>query len=208
MVAKGKSERALKIFQHALALDPGHPDILTEYGEFLEHNQADIVEAERLYCQALVASPSHTRALGNYRRTAPLVNEIDQSHFVRIDQKRDMLLHVPDSHPALRRLVEENYFRHLYHATALEGNTFTLAQTRSFIETRIVVAGKSIMEHNELLGMEAALAFLNSSLIKRIGAITVRDILDIHHRVLGYVDPVGAGVFRTSQAIVLVHCVS
>jgi len=56
----------------------------------------------------------------------------------------------------------------------MEGNTFTLSQTRSFVETHIVIAGKSVMEHNEILGMEAALNFLNSSLIKRIGAITVK----------------------------------
>jgi len=99
--------------------------------------------------------------------------------------------------------VEENYFRHLYHSTALEGNTFSLAQTRSFVETRIVIAGKSIIEHNEILGMEAALSFLNSSLIKRIGAIKLDDILEIHRRVLGFVDPFGAGVFRTTQVVLL-----
>jgi len=201
MLARGKPERAVKILQHALALDPNHPDILNEYGEFLEHKQADVVEAERLYSRALVSSPSHTRALDNYRRTAPTVTQIDHAHLSRIDQKRDTLLHVPESHPGLRKLLEENYYRHLYHATALEGNTFSLAQTRSFVESRMVVAGKSIMEHNEILGMEAALAFLNSSLINRIGDITVQDILDIQRHVLGFVDPFGAGIFRTSQVI-------
>jgi fido (protein-threonine AMPylation protein) len=202
MLSHGKTDRALKIFLHALALYPSHPDVLNEYGEFLEHKRSDVISAEHLYCQALVVSPSHSRALDNYRRTAPVVSEIDRAHFQRIDQKRDTLLHVPEGHPGLRRLVEENYYRHLYHATALEGNTFTLAQTRSFVDTHIVVAGKSIIEHNEILGMEAALSFLNSSLIKRIGAISVQDILDIHRRVLGFVDPFGAGAFRTTQVFV------
>lgn len=193
----------MKIFKHTLALFPHHPDVLNEYGEFLEHKRSDVVSAERLYCRALVLSPSHSRALNNYHRTAPVVSEMDRMQFHRIDQKRDVLLHVPESHPGLRRMVEENYFRHLYHSTAIEGNTFTLAQTRSFVETRLVIAGKSIIEHNEILGMEAALSFLNSSLIKRIGAIKVEDILEIHHRVLGYVDPFGAGVFRTTQVLML-----
>jgi tetratricopeptide (TPR) repeat protein len=200
MLSRGKLDRAVKILEHALALDPRHPDILNEYGEFLEHKQSDVVEAERLYGRALISSPSHSRALDNYRRTAPEVNQIDHAHLLRIDRKLDSLMRVPDSNPGMRRLVEENYYRHLYHATALEGNTFSLAQTRSFVDSRIVVAGKSIIEHNEILGMEAALAFLNSSLINRIGAITVQDILDIQHRVLGFVDPFGAGVFRKTQA--------
>ena len=139
-----------------------------------------------MYCKALVASPTHTKALENRHRTLPLVEEIDQNQFNQIDKKRDVLVRVPEGHPGLRRMVSENYFRHIYHTTALEGNTFTLSQTRSFVETRIVISGKSIMEHNEILGMEAALHFLNSSLIKRIGAITIEDIKGIHRRVLGF----------------------
>ena len=39
----------------------------------------------------------------------------------------------------------------------IEGNTFTLAQTRSVLETKVAVAGKSVMEHNEVLGLDSAL---------------------------------------------------
>lgn len=202
MMLHGKMEKALKLFEHALALDPDHPDILNEYGEFLEKKQQDIVSAEHLYCRALVRSPSHSRALSNRKRTLPLVEEIDQNSFNRIDQKREMLMNVPDNHPGLRRQIQEDYFRHIYHTTAIEGNTFTLSQTRSLVETRIAIGGKSIMEHNEILGMDAALHFINSSLIQRIGNIRARDILDLHHRVLGFVDPWGAGQFRDTQVFV------
>lgn len=202
MTSQGKTEKAMKIFTHALALDSRHPDILNEYGEFLEKTKKDTVLADHMYCKALVNSPTHTKALSNRQRTLPLVEEIDQNLYNSIDRKRDSLMHVPEGHPGLRRMIQENYYRHIYHATAIEGNTFTLSQTRSFVETRIVISGKSIMEHNEILGMEAALHFLNSSLIKRIGAITIRDIQDIHRRVLGFVDPIGAGIFRTTQVFV------
>jgi len=121
---------------------------------------------------------------------------------MKIDQKRDMLLKVPDNHPGLRRMIQESYFRYIYHTAAIEGNTFTLSQTRSFVETRIVIAGKSIIEHNEILGMEQALNFVNNSLIHRIGSITTNDILEIHKRVLGFVDPIGAGLYRTTQVFV------
>ena len=202
MHVSGKNEKAMKLFQHALALDPTHPDILNGYGEFLEATQKNIVEAEHMYCRALIVSPEHSKALVNRARTLPLVEEIDQTTFNRLDSKRDVLIKVPDSHPGLRRIKKENYFKHIYHTTAIEGNTFTLSQTRSFVETNIVVGGKSIMEHNEILGLDSALSYINSTLVHRIGAITIQDILDIHKRVLGFVDPIDSGKIRTTQVFV------
>lgn len=201
----GKLDKALKIYQHALALDPTHPDVLNEYGEFLEKTQHDVVKAEHMYCRALVLSPKHSRALSNRKRTLPLVEEVDQTNFNRIERKRDTIIKIPDNHPGLRRMKKESYFRHIHHTTAIEGNTFTLSQTRSFVETRIVISGKSIMEHNEILGLDAALHYVNSTLVHRIGAISIQDIKDIQKHVLGFVDPIGSGVFRTTQVFVGEH---
>ena len=33
MKTSGKLETALKIYEHALALEPSHPDVLNEYGK-------------------------------------------------------------------------------------------------------------------------------------------------------------------------------
>ena len=41
--------------------------------------------------------------------------------------------------------------------------------------------------------------FPYSTLVGRIGKLTLQDILDIHMRVLGYVDPSEAGRFRVNQ---------
>jgi len=65
-------------------------------------------------------------------------------------------MHIPESHPALRRLKKELYYKHIYHTVAIEGNTLNLHQTRSIIETRMSVGGKSIFEHNEV-----RISFLN-----------------------------------------------
>lgn len=43
----------------------------------------------------------------------------------------------------------------------------TLSQTRSILETRMAVGGKSLVEHNEILGLDAAMKYINSSLINR-----------------------------------------
>lgn len=64
--------------------------------------------------------------------------------------KRDLLVHIPEHHPALRRLKKEIYYKHIYHTIAIEGNTLNLHQTRAIVETRMTIAGKSISEHSEV----------------------------------------------------------
>ncbi|XP_013391494.1 adenosine monophosphate-protein transferase FICD homolog [Lingula anatina] len=202
MKEHGKHEKALKLFEHALALDPTHADILNEYGEFLENQGENIIKAEHMYYRAIAASPQHSKAMANRQRTLPLVQEIDQAQFNRIEKKREMFFRIPENHPGLRRMKKESYIHHIYHTVALEGNTMTLSQTRSVVENRMAIAGKSIMEHNEVLGLDLALSYINSTLVQKIGKITLNDILEIHKRVLGFVDPVEAGHIRSTQVYV------
>lgn len=49
--AQSKTDKALRLFKHALALAPKHPEVLTSYGEFIEHNQSDIILADLMYFQ-------------------------------------------------------------------------------------------------------------------------------------------------------------
>lgn len=50
----GKEDKAMRLFQHAIALAPKHPDVLTKYGEYLEHNRRDVVTADQMYFQVKV----------------------------------------------------------------------------------------------------------------------------------------------------------
>ena len=102
-----KHGKAVKLFQHALALSPKHPDILTHYGEFLEETERNLLEADRHYSKALAFSPSHTRALTNHQRTSPMVDELDNNFLKRIDRKRDDLLKVPHASSGLKRIKKE-----------------------------------------------------------------------------------------------------
>ncbi|VDO79497.1 unnamed protein product [Soboliphyme baturini] len=198
----GKFDKAEKLYEHALALQPNHPDILTEYGIFVENYSGDIVKANFLYSRALIFRPDHSVAKEYSAKTKPIVAEIDADMMRILDEKRGMFLRIPRGNSALRRAMRESYIAHVYHTVALEGNTMTLMQTRSILETKLAIAGKSVMEHNEILGLDSALRFINSSMTNRIGAITINDILDIHKRVLGYVDPVEAGRFRTTEVFI------
>lgn len=45
----GKTEKAMKLLEHAIALAPKHPDVLNLYGELLEESQQDIIKADQMY---------------------------------------------------------------------------------------------------------------------------------------------------------------
>lgn len=48
---QGKQDKALRLFDHALVLAPKHPEVLTKYGEFLEHHRRDVIRADLMYFQ-------------------------------------------------------------------------------------------------------------------------------------------------------------
>lgn len=195
---QGKMDKALRLFQHALALAPKHPEVLNKYGEYLEHSHSDVILADMMYfqvftifffflffikspvidqpmlkkflffvSQALSVNPSHSEALANRMRTATIVEALDQERLNKLDVKRDALSSIHESNAALRRVKKEAYFQHIYHSVGIEGNTMSLAQTRSVLETRMAVNGKSIDEHNEILGLDAALKYINATLVNR-----------------------------------------
>jgi len=203
MKLQGKIDKARKLFEHALYLAPNHPEVLLHYGEFLE--ESDVIQADSMYTRALINNPSHMKAMKNRGRTLPQVEELDRLKLSRIDFKRDLLMSIPDHNQALMRVKKEAYYQYIYHTVGIEGNTMTLGQTRSILETRIAVGGKSIVEHNEILGMDAALKYINATLIHRIGSITLEDILEIHKRVMGHVDPLTSGYMRRTQVYIGEH---
>ncbi|EYC40866.1 hypothetical protein Y032_0593g411 [Ancylostoma ceylanicum] len=194
------STDARSIIEHALALAPNHPDILTEYGLYHEVLENNVMEADLCYAKALAFDPHHSEALVRRKRTLPLVSAMDAKLLGRIQKKRDEFARLPHT-ASLKRAMRESYFLHIYHTVAIEGNTLSLGQTRSILESGMAVAGKSIQEHNEVIGMDAALRFLNHSLL-HMNEITLDDIMEMHRRVLGNVNPVDAGRIRTTQVFV------
>ncbi|XP_046389105.1 protein adenylyltransferase Fic [Ischnura elegans] len=203
----GRHDKALKLFEHSLALAPRHPDILTHYGEFLEEAKGDILRADQLYRRALCISPSHPLALARSRAAAPAVNKLDRLSLRHLDSLRDALARAasPGDPPGLRRAKREAYFMHIHQSAALEGNTMTLAETRSVVETRQAVPGRSVAEHAEIVGLDAALKYVNTTLAHSVGNVNLTLILEIHRRVLGFVDPLEAGRFRRTQVFVGSH---
>ena len=202
-VTQGNRKLATKLFRHALALAPKHSDVLNKFGEFLE--EENVVQADMMYQRAISYDPTHNTALLNRQRTAPVVAEHDEKRFAQIDAKKAELYKYSAHHPSLRAAMKEFYYQHIYHTIALEGNTLTLEEIKTIIDHHTTIAGKSIFEHNEVIGIAEALNYMNNTLLMKIGNITITDIKNIHKRVLGYVDPFGAGEFRTKQVYVGRH---
>jgi len=167
MYRKGKDDKAVRLFEHALALSPRFPEVLLRYGEFLEHRQRNIVLADQYYHQALIINPTNLEALTNCQRTADVVQNLDRRRLKSLDFKSNVLSTIHESNAALRRAKKEAYFQHIYHSVGIEGNSLTLAQTRSILKTRMAVDGKSIDEHNEILGMDLAMKYINAILVQK-----------------------------------------
>lgn len=87
----------------------------------------------------------------------------------------------------LNQIITEYFFnlkqKIINSTNAIEGNTLNLQQTRHIIENRMAINGKSLIEHQEVLGLDAALRFINETLLYRaVGELSLNDLLDIHRR--------------------------
>ncbi|GIX93807.1 protein adenylyltransferase Fic [Caerostris darwini] len=197
-----KLEKAKKLFEHALSLQPLQPDVINSYAEFLEEHANDLITADHLYVKTLTLCPNHSKALINRNRTMSIVELMDEQEFVKIDKKRNDLINRNHNESFMKHIKKEVYFLHIHHTVAIEGNTMSLAETRKVVETKLVIPGKSIREHNEILGLDSALRFMNQTYVNHSRPLSLFDILQIHKRVLGHVDPISAGSLRESQVFV------
>jgi hypothetical protein len=63
-------------------------------------------------------------------RTRPLVEDIDMRMLSAIDAKRAYFLGIPRMNAHMRRAMRDDYFAHVYHTVAIEGNSMNYIQTR------------------------------------------------------------------------------
>jgi Fic family protein len=143
------------------------------------------------------------KAILNLKRASPVVNKMDRIELNKLDLLLKKFYEIPATNSALKRAKREAYFMHIYHSNAIEGNTLNLQQTRHIIENRMAINGKSLIEHQEVLGLHEAMKYINETLLYRqFGIVSIKEILAIHRRVLGFTDPIAAGSFRKHQVFV------
>lgn len=202
LVQEKKFNKARKVFEHGLQLDPQNADLLLEYGQFLADHHQDFIQADHLYSRVLVKKPSDNRALELKRRTSPLVEDFDQKSLTKIDLLLKEFYRIPENSPRLRQAKRDAYYLHIYHSNAIEGNTLNLQETKFIVDHRIAIGGKSLIEQQEVIGLDTALQYVNCTLVNRLNAITKTDLFEIHRRVLGFVNPIEAGRLREEQVYV------
>lgn len=61
MQNEGKLEKAGRIYNYALSLDPKNTDALTSYGEYLELHKQDVIKAEHFYTKAIKMKPENDK---------------------------------------------------------------------------------------------------------------------------------------------------
>jgi Fic family protein len=79
-----------------------------------------------------------------------------------IDGKKELIdRHRPLPETAVRSLREDFVVRYAHNTTALEGNTLTLRETQVVIESGVVIAGKPLREHLEVINVAEALRWVD-----------------------------------------------
>lgn len=200
---EGKLDKAGKIYTHALSLDPENTDALVSYGEYLELYKKDVIKAEHFYTKVINMKPNHNKASLNLKRASPIVNKLDRLMLDKLDDLLRTFYEIPATSSALKRAKREAYFMHIYHSNAIEGNTLNLHQTRHILENRVAINGKSLIEHQEVLGLDSAMRYINRTLLSRnMYVLSIQEVLEIHRRVLGFCDPIESGKFRQHQVFV------
>jgi Fic family protein len=110
--------------------------------------------------------------------------EVYKNKFLGLDELDDDLRDM---------LIEQLVILWTHTSTAIEGNTMSLGETQFIIEQGLSIQGKSIREHNEVIGHTQALTYLFRILNEE--SITREHILTLHRAV-------ETGVVPTEEKIV------
>jgi Fic family protein len=79
-----------------------------------------------------------------------------------IDAKKERIdQHRPLPENAVRSLRDDFVVRYAHNTTALEGNTLTLRETQVVIESGLVISGKPLREHLEVVNVVDALRWVD-----------------------------------------------
>jgi len=99
----------------------------------------------------------------------------------------------------LKRLFDIDF---TFNSTAIEGNTFSLQETRIVLLDGITIGGKSTREHLEIVNHKEAIDFIESIAQNNLEDYRRSDILNIHYLVLKGIDSENAGKYRISPVYV------
>ncbi len=116
------------------------------------------------------------------------------------DKKEEIRKADPLPKGTIQSLDEDYVLRYVHETTAIEGNTLTIGETQVVLEDGLVIAGKTMREHLEVLNIRKALQWLERK-INSQEPITQNTILDLHGIILQGIGEEGEAGFYRRRAV-------
>lgn len=117
----------------------------------------------------------------------------------RVDAGKQLIdRHRPLPPAILSRLRGELIVDWTYNSNGIEGNTLTINETMLVLQDGLTIGRKSLKEHLEAINHRDAIEFVEN-LAARSGAITERNVREIHGLVLKQIDNEYSGRYRDIQ---------
>jgi Fic family protein len=123
---------------------------------------------------------------------------MDFSHLDRLKNTLDTYRPLPIE--IVNNLHEDLVLRWTFNSNAIEGNTFTLQETKVALEG-ITVGGKSLREHFETINHKEAILYVEE-LVQTGQLLNENDIRLIHSLILKNIDDKSAGTYRNINVLI------
>ena len=122
-------------------------------------------------------------------------------NFKKLDQLKAKLdTYRPLDSSVVQNLREDLILRWTYNSNAIEGNTFTLNETKVALEG-ITVGGKSLREHFEAINHKEAIEFVES-LVEADDMLSENTVKSLHALILKNIDDKNAGSYRNINVLI------
>ena len=116
-------------------------------------------------------------------------------NFDTIDMKNNKYKEVKLNPLLIKQLKMDLNIKWTYNSTGIEGNSFTLNQTRVLLADGITIGGKKIADHLEIIGHSKAIEYLEDIINNEI-ELTEREIKNLHSLVTKDIEGVNSGAYR------------
>lgn len=116
-------------------------------------------------------------------------------NFDILDMKNNKYKEVKLNPLLTKQLQRDLNIKWTYNSNAIEGNTFTLIETKVLLEDGITIGRKSLVDHLEIVGHSKAIEYLEDIINNEI-ELTEREIKNLHSLVTKDVEGINSGAYR------------
>lgn len=122
-------------------------------------------------------------------------------NFDSIDVENNKYKEVKLNELLSKQLKKDLNIKWTYNSTGIEGNSYTLNQTRVLLAEGITIGGKRLVEHLEIIGHSEAIEYLEDTIENNV-ELTEREIKNIHSLVTKDIENVNSGAYRNNAVYI------